>query len=89
MTSKYFPLDENSRLSIKKSKTEITLVAVGLLCTSLYFFSRNYAIATALVIWIFAFVAILSTLIITMKFNVKWIYVWGILCILFLTIDFL
>lgn len=84
-TSKYFPITEIP--FVKDHKTTIILLASAISLLSLYLFTWSYDFATALIIWIIAFMTLLSAMILSIKMNIKWIWIWGGLSILFILTD--
>lgn len=86
-TSKYFPkqgiklIDENKKLVLG--------IASALAIVSLFVFNTNNDFATSLVFWMIAFMTILSSIILSIKLNFKWIWVWGSICLIFLLVDFI
>ena len=85
LTSKYFPIQ--GIVLVKDHKTKIVLLASAISLCSLYLFSRSFDFATALMIWMIAFMTLLSAMILSVKMNHKWIWLWGGLCLLFILID--
>ncbi|MEM1135067.1 MAG: hypothetical protein AAGI07_04460 [Bacteroidota bacterium] len=84
-TSKYFP--SNSPLRFEKSRKEIIIISIFLLFISFWALTNHYDAITSVVIWLAALMTILSSVILTIKLNIKWLYVWGSLCVLSLIID--
>ena len=89
LTSKYFPSDQKIRSMTVKHKTKIMVIAVLMLFISLVTFYKDFTGVTAWVMWLTALMTILSALILTVKFHIKWLYGWLGLCIIFLIFDFL
>ncbi|MEM7509491.1 MAG: hypothetical protein AAF388_01080 [Bacteroidota bacterium] len=85
-TSKYFPVADVHY--VKEHKTKIILLASAISFLSLFVFSNSYGFETALMIWLVAFMTLLSAIILSVKMNIKWVWVWGGLCVLFILIDF-
>jgi len=84
-TSRYFP---EGRFSwIKKHKITTQLTAGAICLVSLYLVSVSYDFTTALMIWMIALMTLLSSMILSVKMNQKWLWVWGGLCLLFIMID--
>ena len=85
-TSKYFPVADVPY--VKEHKTKILLLASAISLLSLFVFSNSYDFETALMIWLVAFMTLLSAIVLSVKMNTKWVWVWGGLCVLFILIDF-
>lgn len=84
-TSKYFPKQDLPQ--VKAYKVQLLVLASAISILSLYLFTKSSDFSTALMIWLVAFMTILSAVIISVKINFKWIWAWGIFCILSLLID--
>ena len=84
-TSKYFP-KQGIKL-VDQHKKAVILMASALSLCSLFLFTFWYDFATALVCWIIAFMTLLSAIILSIKLNYKWIWVWGGLSLIFILID--
>ncbi|MEM6522755.1 MAG: hypothetical protein AAGF85_04985 [Bacteroidota bacterium] len=85
MTSKYFPIENNE--VITKQKWLIFSVASATAFLSLYIFTSSYGFATAFVIWLIAFMTFLSAIVLSVKMNIKWLWVWTGLALTLLVID--
>ena len=73
MTSKYFPV---SKIEVVRKNTIKTLfVASAVLILSLYLFSIEFSFITAFVVWLIAFMTLMSLIVLSIKMNDKWI--WG------------
>ena len=88
-TSRYFPLSEDLQKNVSVVKNWILSTAVVLLLLSLWWFTFEFDGVTAFVIWLTAVMTILSALILTVKLNIRWLYCWAVLCVLFIIIDFI
>ena len=84
-TSKYSPI--RRVLLIEKDKKLTITVACVILLLSFFFFSTYYDFTTALVVWLISFMTILSAVVLSIKMNVKWIWIWGGFCILMILVD--
>ncbi|MEM0939212.1 MAG: hypothetical protein AAF600_04735 [Bacteroidota bacterium] len=84
-TSKYFPKQEIKW--IDQNKKTILWTATALAILSLIILNLANDFGTSLVFWMIAFMTILSAVILSVKMNIKWIWVWGGLCVIFLLID--
>ena len=84
-TSKYFPLQEIKWLSINRNLSIWIASALSLLSLALFTISLDFT--TSLIFWMIALMTVLSAIILSVKMNVKWIWVWGGLCLLFVIID--
>ena len=85
MTSKYFPIENNA--VITKQKWLILTVASAIAFLSLYIFTTSYGFATAFVIWLIAFMTFLSAIVISVKINMKCLWIWTVLALTLLIID--
>ncbi|MEM7106752.1 MAG: hypothetical protein AAF519_00905 [Bacteroidota bacterium] len=85
MTSKYFPI-ENIEVIVKQ-KWVILGVATTIAFLSLYIFTVSYGFATAFVIWLIAFMTFLSAIVLSVKMNPKWLWIWTGLALTLLIID--
>lgn len=86
-TSKYFPFKELAW--IKKKSEMVMVIATAISFASLYLFTYTYNFETAILVWMVAFMTILSAVILSIKMNKKWIWVWSTLSVLFILIDIL
>ena len=86
-TSKYFP--KHGVKGVEGKEKWIRIVASTFSFLSLYFFTYSYDLSTSLVFWMVAFLTLLSSIILSIKMNVRWIWVWGSLCVFFILIDFI
>lgn len=84
-SSKYFPFQDIPIVTKRKIGSIGLASAISLL--SLLLFTRSLGFATALMVWMTAFMALLSAIILSVKMNRKWIWVWGVLSVLFILID--
>ncbi|MEM9721899.1 MAG: hypothetical protein AAGA10_21720 [Bacteroidota bacterium] len=84
-TSRFFPVQDMP--IVKTHKVKVLVLASAISLFSLYLFSRSFGFETGLMIWMIAFMTLLSAVILSIKMNLKWIWVWGGLCILFMLID--
>lgn len=84
-TSKYFPIREIGIIDDHRNKIILLAGAVSLF--SLYLFSRSFDFPTALMVWMAAFMTLLSAVILSVKMNLYSIWVWGGLCLLFIVIE--
>ncbi|MEM8892923.1 MAG: hypothetical protein AAGC88_00005, partial [Bacteroidota bacterium] len=69
-------------------KIKVLSLASAISFFSLYLFTFSYDLATAIIIWLVALMTLLSSVILSVKLNPKWIWVWGALCLMFVIIDF-
>lgn len=84
-TSKYFPFE---KLAIVRTRKYLVIgVACTLAFSSFYLFIIQIDFATALMIWMIAFMTILSAMIISLKISFHWIWMWGALSLFFVVID--
>lgn len=83
-TSKYFP--EYGIRTGWNNKASL-FIASALALLSLVLFNLSYDFATALIFWMLAFMAILSAVILSIKMNAKWVWIWGLFCILMILVD--
>jgi cell division protein FtsW (lipid II flippase) len=84
-TSKYFPLEDWS--AFRKHKLWVNLAAGAISLLSLYLFTVSHDFSTALMTWMIALMTLLSSIVLSVKMNNRWIWVWCGLCVLFLIID--
>ena len=85
MTSKYFPV---SKIEVVRKNTIKTLfVASAVLILSLYLFSIEFSFITAFVVWLIAFMTLMSLIVLSIKMNDKWIWGWSLFSISSLIID--
>ena len=84
-TSKYFPARD--REIVERHKGKLIALASAIMLVSLYLFSADHDLTTAIVVWWVALMTLLSSIILSVKMNRKWIWVWGAICILFIWID--
>ena len=84
-TSRYFPRQDISLL--KEHKTSIMVLAGAISLLSLYLFSHRFDGATALLVWLTAFMTLLSAIILSVKMNVNWGWAWGGVCVLSILFD--
>ena len=87
LPSKYFPLKVNKPLAIPKRIIN-SIASVGALL-SLFIFTFSFDFPTALIIWLTAFMTLLSAIIISLKVSKQWVWVWGVVSLLFIIIDFI
>ncbi|MEL7533033.1 MAG: hypothetical protein AAFN10_17080, partial [Bacteroidota bacterium] len=84
-TSRYFPIESLAFVQ-KRQKLSLTLsVAMALL--ALYIFTETYDFATALIVWLTAYMTILTSVIVSLKINAKSIWLWGGLCLVSIMLD--
>ncbi|MEL6719289.1 MAG: hypothetical protein AAFP82_11280 [Bacteroidota bacterium] len=83
-TSKYFPIQYDF---VKDHKTKLLILASVVSLLSLYLFTSSFDFATALMIWILASMTLLSAVILSVKMNTKWLWLWGFVALLFIIID--
>jgi len=86
-TSKYFPRQDLTWLKDRRQVFVWIGSAASLL--SLYLFTWSYDFATALMVWMITFATLLSAIVLSVKMNTRWIWVWGGFCLLFVLIDLL
>ncbi|MEM6763809.1 MAG: hypothetical protein AAF824_15790 [Bacteroidota bacterium] len=86
-TSRYFPVQDIQL--VRKHKNIILVLASAISLLSLYIFSTSFRFETALMIWLVAFMTLLSAVILSVKMSIKWIWMWAGLCILFILWDIL
>jgi len=84
-TSKYFP--KQGVPWVDNNKKAILWIASVLSVFSLIIFTFSNDFGTSLVFWMVAFMTLLSAIILSVKMNEKWIWVWGGLCLFFILID--
>ncbi len=84
-TSRYFPMKETDL--IKEHKSKILILASAIAFFSLFLFARSFDFATALMIWMIAFMTLLSAIILSVKMDQRWMWIWGALSVLFIFID--
>jgi len=85
VTSKYFP-KQGIRV-IDDYKKQALLIASAFSFVSLALFTSTYDFATAFVVWLIAWITLFSAIILSIKMNFKWVWVWGSMCIIFILID--
>ncbi|WKN42995.1 hypothetical protein [Tunicatimonas pelagia] len=85
--SRYFPVDSILRVNIAQYRKVMLIGATLLLLVSFASFYQTYDGFTAFAIWLTAGTTILSALILTVKLDLRWLYGWGMLCVLFLITD--
>jgi len=86
-TSRYFPKAGLKR--IKDNKRGMLIAASVLSILSLILFTLTYDFATSLVMWMVALMTVLSAIILSLKLNFRWVWIWGGLCLVFILIDIL
>lgn len=84
-TSRYFPMQDIPMLQEHKLKIIALAGAISLL--SLFLFARSFDLVTGFLVWMLAFMTILSGIILSLKMNTKWIWAWSSLSILSIIID--
>ncbi|MEM9834675.1 MAG: hypothetical protein AAF944_28895 [Bacteroidota bacterium] len=84
-TSRYFPSD--SVAWTKRHQAKVTVMASVISLVSLYLFTLSYDFSTALMFWLIAFMTLLSAIILSVKINTNWMWVWWIICLLFIIVD--
>jgi len=84
-TSKYFPIEGIEVL--KEHRGKIVLLASAISLFSLFLFNRSFDFSTSLMIWMSAFMMLLSAIILSVKMNEKSVWMWGAFCLLFILID--
>ncbi|MEL6562262.1 MAG: hypothetical protein AAFQ94_29085 [Bacteroidota bacterium] len=85
-TSKYFPRQD---LKIFRQNKKYTLLIAGaLLLFSLVIFTFTSDFATSLVTWMVSFMMVMSAMILSVKLNFRWVWLWGAVSVLFILIDF-
>ncbi|MEL6835579.1 MAG: hypothetical protein AAFP77_21435 [Bacteroidota bacterium] len=87
MTSRYFP--EQDLPFVQEHKSKVRVLASAIAFISLYLFTRSFDTETAVMVWLMALMTLLSAIILSVKMNVKWIWTWGSLSLLFILIDLL
>ncbi|MEM9859477.1 MAG: hypothetical protein AAF843_19140 [Bacteroidota bacterium] len=84
-TSEYSPIGNNT--VIAKQKWVILSVASAIAFLSFYIFIVSHGFATAIVIWTIAFMTLLSSIIVSVKMNPKWLWLWTVFCIFIMLLD--
>ncbi|MEM9981923.1 MAG: hypothetical protein AAF734_05465 [Bacteroidota bacterium] len=84
-TSRYFP--KHNVTWVKENRVIVQVLANGLLLLSLWLLTFDYNGAAAFIIWLIAWMTVLSALILTTKLSLKWLYLWGMVSVLLLIID--
>jgi hypothetical protein len=85
MVSKYFPI-QGIKL-VTDNKKAVLVLASTLSLFSLYLFTISYDISTSIVLWMIATMTLLSAIVLSVKLNFKTVYLWGVVCILFVILD--
>lgn len=88
LTSKHFPLPEKKLKKIATQKLNLNILAMVLAVTSLMLFLVQFNWVTMLVMWLTTLTTSLSGVILSIKLNIMWVYLWSLLALLFLAIDF-
>ncbi|MEM6346184.1 MAG: hypothetical protein AAF927_20005 [Bacteroidota bacterium] len=84
-TSRYFPMEA---FDFGKKQPKVVLaISVAIAFVALFLFSADYDFATALIIWLAAYMAILSSIVVSLKLNVKSVWLWGAFSLLAIVID--
>ena len=89
LTSKHFPLSGERLMKMARQKPLLNILAIILAVTSLVLFYGHFNGVTAFVVWLTALMTILSAVILSVKLNVKWVYFWSVVVLLFMIVDFL
>ena len=84
-TSRYFPMQDIPMLQDHQLKIIALAGAISIL--SLFLFARSFDLVTGFLVWMLAFMTVLSAIILSVKMNVKWVWAWGGLSILSIAID--
>ncbi|MEL7002535.1 MAG: hypothetical protein AAFN93_07345 [Bacteroidota bacterium] len=85
-TSKHFPLQGIADV-VNQNRNWVLIIASAFTIFSLYVFTISYDFATSFVLWVIAFITILSAVIPSVKVNTKWIWVWAGMALLLVIID--
>jgi len=89
LTSKHFPLGPAPAQLVARYKLYINGLAVVLAVAALWPLYQRYNGLTAFVMWFTALSSILSLLIVSIKINRAWYYLWPGVAAVLLIVDFL
>ena len=86
-TSRYFT--GPSPLRLVGARKTVTIISILLLVISFWLLALDYDTTTTIFIWIISLMTILSSIILTIKLTINWLYVWVGICGVLLMLDFI